>query len=402
MGEVISVSQLNRYIGNMFSMERKLINISVKGEVSNCNYNSSGHIYFTIKDKQSQIPCTMFRNQQGGLSFRLKEGLSVVVTGTVSVYERGGRYQLNANHIVKEGTGKLYEEYEKLKKLLQEEGLFDSVKKAIPQFAKKIGIVTSPTGAVIQDINNVSARRNPFVQLILYPAKVQGDGASEDVARGIKYFDNTDVDTIIIGRGGGSIEDLWAFNEEKLARAVFACKKPIISAVGHETDTTIVDYVADLRAPTPSAAAELAVYDYFEFEGKMRALAYALNIQMKNKLGYSRVNVDKYHALLQRLSPEGVLNQRRMQISDIESKLQSIMEWRLNSTKHRLALYAEEMKGLSPLYKLQGGFSYVEDKNGKNIASVKQVNKGDRIVVTVSDGKIEADVINLNEEVFGK
>ena len=398
MSEVVSVSQLNRYIGNMFLMERNLKNISVKGEVSNCNYNSSGHIYFTIKDSQSQIPCTMFKNQQHGLSFRLKEGLSVIVTGNVSVYERGGRYQLNAVHIAEDGTGKLYEEYEKLKKRLQEEGLFDSAKKNnIPRFAKKIGIVTSPTGAVIQDIMNVASRRNPFIQLILYPAKVQGDGAAQSVIEGIKYFENTDVDTVIIGRGGGSIEDLWAFNEEALARVIAACKKPVISAVGHETDTTIADFAADLRAPTPSAAAELAVYDYLEFEGVMRGAAYTLNNCLNNKINYSRVSVDKYQALLQKLSPEGVLNQRRMQAADIARQLQNIMENRINSARHKLALYAEEMKGLSPLYKLKGGFSYVEDADGSNIVSVKQVKEKDRLIITVSDGKIETDVTKVTE-----
>ena len=261
-GQVYSVSAINQYIKNMFSKEYALSVVFVKGEISNCKYHSSGHIYFTLKDSASALGCVMFAGDRRGLEFRLSDGQAVIIGGTISVYERDGRYQLYAKKITLAGEGALYERYEQLKKKLEQKGYFDEVhKKPIPSYVKKVGIVTADTGAAIQDIRNISARRNPYVQLILYPAKVQGDGASDTIVKGIQTLDYAGVDVIIVGRGGGSIEDLWAFNEENTAQAIYECATPIISAVGHETDTTIADYVADLRAPTPSAAAELAVYD---------------------------------------------------------------------------------------------------------------------------------------------
>ena len=262
MAGVYSVTQVNSYIKNMFAQDFMLHQISIKGEVSNCKYHSSGHIYFTLKDQTGTIAAVMFSRYRRGLAFQMKEGDKVVVTGSVEVYERDGKYQLYAREIELEGAGNLYLKYEALKRELEEMGMFDAAyKKPIPRYATRIGIVTAPTGAAIQDIRNIAARRNPYVQLILYPALVQGDGAAASIVRGIHALDVLGVDVIIVGRGGGSIEDLWAFNEEEVARAIFACNTPVISAVGHQTDTTISDYVADLRAPTPSAAAELAVFD---------------------------------------------------------------------------------------------------------------------------------------------
>lgn len=391
MGQISSVSQVNMYIKNMFMRDYRLNDISVKGEISNCKYHSSGHIYFTIKDKTSQLSCVMFASMRKNLEFKLEEGQSVIVDGNISVYERDGKYQLYARNITKEGFGKLYEEYEKLKKRLLEEGLFDkSKKRKIPAYAAKIGVVTARTGAVIQDICNVSNRRNPYVQIILYPAKVQGTGAAETIIKGIKYFEKTDVDTIIIGRGGGSIEDLWAFNDEKLARVIAGCKKPIISAVGHETDTTIADYAADLRAPTPSAAAELAVYSYRETVIALREAGHSLRWQMENILKIKKLKLAGYITVIQHESPKNLINDRRMFVADMQEKIENLMRQKLVSSKHQLDLYIQEMKGLSPLYKLQGGYAYVSDESGRNIKSVDELKKGEQINLVFKDGYAKA------------
>lgn len=391
MGQISSVSQVNMYIKNMFMRDYRLNDISVKGEISNCKYHSSGHIYFTIKDKTSQLSCVMFASMRKNLEFKLEEGQSVIVDGNISVYERDGKYQLYARNITKEGFGKLYEEYEKLKKRLLEEGLFDkSKKRKIPAYAAKIGVVTARTGAVIQDICNVSNRRNPYVQIILYPAKVQGTGAAETIIKGIKYFEKTDVDTIIIGRGGGSIEDLWAFNDEKLARVIAGCKKPIISAIGHETDTTIADYAADLRAPTPSAAAELAVYSYRETVIALREAGHSLRWQMENILKIKKLKLAGYITVIQHESPKNLINDRRMFVADMQEKIENLMRQKLVSSKHQLELYIQEMKGLSPLYKLQGGYAYVSDESGRNINSVDELKNGEQINLAFKDGYAKA------------
>lgn len=390
------------YIKNMFLREYVLRNISVMGEVSNCKYHSSGHIYFTIKDKSSQLPCVMFASSRSGLQFKLEEGQSIIVSGSIGVYERDGRYQLYARKITKEGSGRLYEEYEKMKKRLLAEGLFDDRrKKTVPKYAGKIGVVTAETGAVIQDICNVSHRRNPYVQIYLYPAKVQGDGAAQTVIEGIRYFEKTDVDTIIIGRGGGSIEDLWAFNEEALVRAVAECTKPIISAVGHETDTTLTDFAADLRAPTPSAAAELAVYSYREVEVGLREAAYTLRHQMNNTLQLCRMRLEHYRTVIQHSSPEDMIRQKRLYLADSMSCLESLMKQKLTSARHQLELYAEEMKGLSPLYKLSGGYAYVADEDGNNIKTTEQISKGQKLILTLQDGSADVTVNDVHTKSGG-
>ena len=390
------------YIKNMFLREYVLRNISVMGEVSNCKYHSSGHIYFTIKDKSSQLPCVMFASSRSGLQFKLEEGQSIIVSGSIGVYERDGRYQLYARKITKEGSGRLYEEYEKMKKRLLAEGLFDDRrKKTVPKYAGKIGVVTAETGAVIQDICNVSHRRNPYVQIYLYPAKVQGDGAAQTVIEGIRYFEKTDVDTIIIGRGGGSIEDLWAFNEEALVRSVAECTKPIISAVGHETDTTLTDFAADLRAPTPSAAAELAVYSYREVEVGLREAAYTLRHQMNNTLQLCRMRLEHYRTVIQHSSPEDMIRQKRLYLADSVSCLESLMKQKLTSARHQLELYAEEMKGLSPLYKLSGGYAYVADEDGNNIKTTEQISKGQKLILTLQDGSADVTVNDVHTKSGG-
>ena len=389
---VYSVGQINTYIRNMFAQDFMMNHVAVRGEVSDCKYHSSGHIYFTLKDETGVLKAIMFRTQAArGLPFRMKEGDRVVVIGAIRIYERDGKYQLYARNITKEGFGKLYEEYEKLKKRLLEEGLFDkSKKRKIPAYAAKIGVVTARTGAVIQDICNVSNRRNPYVQIILYPAKVQGTGAAETIIKGIKYFEKTDVDTIIIGRGGGSIEDLWAFNDEKLARVIAGCKKPIISAVGHETDTTIADYAADLRAPTPSAAAELAVYSYRETVIALREAGHSLRWQMENILKIKKLKLAGYITVIQHESPKNLINDRRMFVADMQEKIENLMRQKLVSSKHQLELYIQEMKGLSPLYKLQGGYAYVSDESGRNIKSVDELKKGEQINLAFKDGYAKA------------
>ncbi len=401
METINSVSQVNLYIKNLFVRDYALHQIAVKGEVSNCKYHSSGHIYFTLKDSSSSLACVMFASSRPGLSFRLEEGQSVIVQGNISVYERDGRYQLYARQITMDGMGRLYEEYEKMKKRLLAEGLFDEHrKKKIPPYASKIGVVTAQTGAVIQDICNVAHRRNPYVQILLYPAKVQGAGAAQTIIRGILYFEQTDVDTIIIGRGGGSIEDLWAFNDEMLARVIADCPKPVISAVGHETDTTIADFAADLRAPTPSAAAELAVYSYQDMKAALEDAAFTLNDRMKQILKLYQIRLQQYHTVLQHVSPQDQLSQRRLYLADCQEKLNLMLERKIMAARHQLELYIEELKGLSPLYKLQGGYSYAADEEGNNIRSVTQLKEGQKLQLTFADGSalVQVQQVNNNKE----
>ena len=398
MSRAVTVSQINRYIANLFKQDYTLSGIQVKGEISGCKYHYSGHIYFTLKDAGAAISCVMFSSQRKGLDFTLEDGQSVIVTGQISVFERDGRYQLYARSIAQDGVGRLYEEYEKLKKRLLAEGLFDEQrKKPIPRYASKIGVVTAETGAVIQDICNVTYRRNPYVQLYLYPAKVQGEGAAQTVIEGIHYFEQTDVDTIIIGRGGGSVEDLWCFNDEVLARVIADCTKPIISAVGHETDTTISDYAADLRAPTPSAAAELAVYSWREMEIGLREYRNDLRQAMHQILKVRKLELQKYMVLLQHVSPEDILRQKRLVLADSQERLQRLMEKRLTDAKHRLALYAEEMKGLSPLQKLQSGYTYTADEAGNHIDSVQSLEKGQHLTLNFADGQADVTVDEIRE-----
>lgn len=402
MSRAVTVSQINRYIANLFKQDYTLSGIQVKGEISGCKYHYSGHIYFTLKDAGAAISCVMFSTQRRGLGFTLEDGQSVIVTGRISVFERDGRYQLYAQSIVQDGVGRLYEEYEKLKKRLLSEGLFDEQrKKPIPKFASRIGVVTAETGAVIQDICNVTYRRNPYVQLYLYPAKVQGEGAAQTVIDGIRYFEKTDVDTIIIGRGGGSVEDLWCFNDEALARVIADCSKPVISAVGHETDTTISDYAADMRAPTPSAAAELAVYSWREMEIALREYQYDLKQSMDHTLKVRKLELQKYMVLLQHVSPEDVLRQKKLYLAECQDRMHGLMEKQLVETKHRLALYAEEMKGLSPLQKLQSGYTYTADEQGGHIDSVEQLQQGQHLTLTFADGQADVTVDTINRQTNG-
>ena len=415
---IYSVGQVNTYIQNMFAQDFMLHQISIKGEVSNCKYHSSGHIYFTLKDQTGTIAAVMFSRYRRGLAFQMKEGDKVVVTGSVEVYERDGKYQLYAREIELEGAGNLYLKFEALKRELEEMGMFDAAyKKPIPRYATRIGIVTAPTGAAIQDIRNIAARRNPYVQLILYPALVQGDGAAASIVRGIHALDVLGVDVIIVGRGGGSIEDLWAFNEEEVARAIFACNTPVISAVGHETDVTIADYAADLRAPTPSAAAELAVFDYFQFQMDLNARKQRLMKEMATCLDRTKNRLRQDMLTLRFYDPKSQLNEKKKRLADAEDTLlrliaqrqqearrdlqnaetllQREMKDRLAADKRNLAVKSARLWGLSPLKKISDGFGFITDGDGKRLETVEQAVPESRITVRVKDGRIGATVNNV-------
>ena len=391
MAGVYSVSQVNAYIKNMFAQDFVLSRISIKGEVSNCKYHTSGHIYFTLKDGLAAIQAVMFASRRGGLDFELRDGQQVVVKGSVEVYERDGRYQLYASQIALDGAGDLFRRFEKLRNELAEMGMFaPEYKRPIPKFARTVGVVTASTGAAIRDIINISSRRNPYVQLVLYPARVQGEGAAESIARGIEVLDRMGLDVIIAGRGGGSIEDLWAFNEEIVARAIFRCSTPVISAVGHETDVTIADYVADLRAPTPSAAAELAVFDFGQFEAQLRGAKELLARGLKRKIDGVRYQTEQYRLKLRLHDPQRQINEKRQRLVSAEDELKRLMERRLSDCRHRLALMSGRLHGQSPLEKLSRGFGFITDEEGRRVDHAASVRPGDRLSIRLADGQIEA------------
>ncbi len=393
MKSVYSVTQVNSYIKNMFTQDYLLQMLSVRGEVSNCKYHSSGHIYFTLKDEKGQIACVMFAGSRGGLTFEMQEGMQVVVTGTVDVYPRDGRYQLYARTIERDGAGALFEKFEALKKELEESGMFAAeYKQPIPRFVRTLGVVTAPTGAAVRDIITVTKRRNPYVQIILYPAIVQGDAAPESIIRGIHMLEQYGVDAMIVGRGGGSIEDLWAFNERSVAQAIFDCSVPIISAVGHETDTTIADFVADLRAATPSAAAELAVYEFARLSDTLREYKLKLNRGMMARCSSYRLKADKYKALLKAGSPIARIRNKRMLLMQHEEHLQSAMKAILADRRSKVQIYAGLLKGLSPLDKLNQGFSFVTDDAGKAVTDIERVKTGDPLTIHVKNGILKATV----------
>lgn len=417
MNRVYSVSQMTAYIGNLFRQDILLPRVSVSGEVSNCTYHRSGNLFFTIKDASSAMACVMFSSSRRGLAFHMKEGDKVVVTGSVEVFPRDGRYQLYAKKIELAGAGVLYEQFLKLKAELQEMGMFDPMyKQPIPKYVRTLGIVTAPTGAAVQDIRNISLRRNPYIQLILYPALVQGDGAKESIVRGIRTLDRMGTDCIIVGRGGGSIEDLWAFNEREVAEAVFNCRTPVISAVGHETDTTITDFVADLRAPTPSAAAELAVADVREILTRLERYERRLQMGMEMRAQSARSSVAARRAKWVELSPEKQLQNRKADLARLRERIvrsaeNPVRESRLflerakmrivngktrvlSEKRHALQMRIGKMKGLSPLAKLNQGYARSEKEGGAPVVSVQDVKAGDPMRIYVRDGRIDAVVSN--------
>ncbi len=403
MASVYSVTQVNAYIKNLFVQYLHLNRISGRGEVSNCKYHTSGHLYFTLKDKTGTLSAVMFAGQRRGLDFQLQEGMQVVVSGTVDVYERDGKYQLYAKEIKRDGVGDLYERFLRLRNELEEMGMFSAeYKRPIPKYARTVGVVTASTGAAIRDIMNIAARRNPYVQLVLYPALVQGEQAKYSIAEGIRTLDAMGLDVLIVGRGGGSIEDLWAFNEEVVARAIFECGTPVISAVGHETDVTIADYVADLRAPTPSAAAELAVFDYRKFIEQISVLQSALIRGAERSVERKRYQVEQYGMRLKLGDPRRQIFEKRQRLADLQDAMEQLMERKLTDKKHRLALLSQQLHGLSPLKRLASGYGYVTGETGKRVDSVSTVELGERLVIQMRDGKLGVSVTDKTEEQDGR
>ncbi|MCR4788689.1 MAG: exodeoxyribonuclease VII large subunit [Lachnospiraceae bacterium] len=401
MANVYSVTKINSYIKGILNEDFLLHDVSVKGEISNLKDHSSGHMYFSLKDEKSAISCVMFSGDRSGLSFVVSEGMQVVVKGRIDVYERDGKYQLYAKKITPDGEGALYERFLKLKEELEQMGMFaPEYKKPIPRFAKKIGVVTASTGAAIQDIINISKRRNPYVQLILCPATVQGEHAPKSIIEGIRRLDAYGVDVMIVGRGGGSIEDLWAFNDREVAQAVFECETPIISAVGHETDTTIIDFVSDLRAPTPSAAAELAVFDYRAFENLLSGYGQTLNKELKHTVVRDRSRIQKLFSDLKRFDPAAGVRQNRTYLVKLEDDLKNRMDTRIMGLRHDIGILAERLNGLSPLLKLGQGYSYVSNDKG-TVNSVKKTKEGDVLSIHVKDGIITSCVTGITEKKMG-
>ena len=397
---IYPVGQVNKYIKNMFAQDFMLHLISIKGEVSNCKYHTSGHIYFTLKDKAGAMSAVMFAGNAKNMTFRMKDGDQVVVTGSVEVYEKMGTYQIYARQIELDGEGNLYLRFEQLKKELEEMGMFAAeYKRPIPKYAGKIGVVTAKTGAAIQDIRNISGRRNPYVQLILYPALVQGEGAAQSIVNGIHALDRMGLDIIIIGRGGGSIEDLWAFNEEIVARAIFECNTPVISAVGHETDWTIADFVSDRRAPTPSAAAELAVFDYRQMIDQLSNIKKRMDSNFSGKIEFYLERLSHIKTRVSYLSPANRLNENRKRLADLEERLLLLMQQQIKDKRQKLIMLSTRLDADSPVKKLSQGYAYVSKEDGRNIHSAADITCGDNIDIYLIDGRAKAVIseVDLNE-----
>ena len=424
----ITVSRLNSYVRGILWEDMNLRGVKVRGEVSNCTYATSGHIYFTLKDAGASVRCLMFRSRAVGLNFRLKDGMGVIVTGDVDLYEAGGQYQLKVSSAVKDGTGVLYERYEQLKARLKAEGLFDEAhKKPLPAYPASVGIVTARTGKAIHDIVTNATRRNPWIQLVFCPASVQGEGAASTLIRGIRTLESYGVDVIIIGRGGGSIEELWEFNDERLARTVYNCSIPVISAVGHDSDTTIIDYVADRVASTPTAAAELAVPDMVKIAAYLDQMRGRLDGIMQSQAAGARAQAAHYAAQLRALSPGRVLQDRKQSLDTARKRMQVMMEHRLSDGKQSLleqenslvrlmnqrmedarnrnALYAQKLHGLSPLRQLERGYAYVSNEEGHGVSSISQAPQGSILQIEVTDGRIRAkaeEIIPVIRERIGE
>ena len=392
--QTLTVTQLNLFIKDLMGQIPLLNSIKIKGEISNFKHHSSGHMYMSLKDETGVLRAVMFKNAAMYLKFRPENGMQVVAQGRISVYERDGQYQLYINSMEQEGKGNLYEQFEKLKAKLQAEGLFDqNLKKPIPRYPRRIGVVTAPTGAAVRDIINILSRRYKAADICLYPALVQGDGAAESVKAGIEYFNKTKkCDVVIIGRGGGSIEDLWAFNEEVLARAIFESEIPIISAVGHETDFTIADFVSDLRAPTPSAAAELSVPSGDELLERLQSTETQLFRIAKKIIENRRLKLKVYAEKQVLRDPVSKINEKGIYLDHLTRLFENSAVNVVNQKRQMLGIAASRLDGLSPLGTLSRGYAIAKTTDGAVVRSVKQVKSGETVVVKVKDGEINTVV----------
>lgn len=399
MKHIFSVTQINSYIHRIFESDYALKKIYLKGEVSNCKYHSSGHIYFTLKDEKSTLRCVMFSSDRfKGLAFHLEDGQLIEACGNISVYEQAGTYQLYVRKIELAGAGELYVRYERLKQELAEKGYFDfERKKPLPAYPEMIGIVTALTGAAIEDIRSIARRRNQTVQLYLYPAKVQGEGASAEIARGIRYFDKAGVDIIIIGRGGGSIEDLWAFNEMPVADAIYEADTPIISGTGHEVDMTIADYCADVRAATPSAACELAIPDMQSVFTKLSNYREALDMQVEQRCAQLRQQMILLQRQLEAGRPDRKLLKYKLLYERLENRLSQAIKEKYRSRQQMFSRYVDQLSGLAPTNRLKGGYAFAQTKNGRPVASIEQLEKEVPFSLTFSDGEAEVIPVHLKK-----
>ena len=398
----ITVSELNQMIKTLIDGEPILNKVCVRGELSNYKIYPSGHHYFTLKDAESSLRCVMFKSSASKLRFRPESGMGVTAFGRISVFPRDGAYQLYCTDLIPEGTGDLQIAYEQLKAKLAAEGLFDPAhKKPLPQFPEKIAIITSSAGAAVHDMIRILGTRWSMTKVVLLPVRVQGVEAPPEIVGAIRYANKHKVaDLIITGRGGGSIEDLWAFNDECVARAIFDCQVPVISAVGHETDVTIADYVADLRAPTPSAAAELAVWDYRQLQGYLDECRLRMNRSMTGTIRINRLRLKELDVRLSYLHPRHKLQDQQQRLIELEEELRTLMRDRVKEARHRLAIQIEKLNGLSPVRKLNQGFAYVEEADGGVVKSIRQVEMGDELTVYVTDGLIRTSVKAVQKKTY--
>lgn len=397
--DVFSVSELNNYIKNIFDNNRTLSAVTVRGEISNFVNHRSGHLYFSLKDSEGQIRAVMFRSRAASLKFLPESGMRVIVHGAVNLFPKDGSCQIYVSSMQPDGIGALYLAYEQLKQRLAEEGLFDSEHKLpIPRFPSRIGVITSPTGAAVRDIINVTGRRFPNAEVYVYPSLVQGDGAEQSLIKALDFLDKSGLcDLIIIGRGGGSIEDLWAFNSEKLARRIYAATTPVISAVGHETDFTICDFVSDMRAPTPSAAAELAVPDKRELMIRLDSFDERIILALKRKLAVSEERLDTLRAAVNRFSPVNLILAGKESVARAEDKVNILIKGYIDRARDRLAVSSGKVNALSPLSILSRGYSITE-ANGKIICKSSDLKVGDKIDILLSEGRIDAVVTDIKKE----
>ncbi|BDS17807.1 exodeoxyribonuclease VII large subunit [Clostridium perfringens] len=397
--KTLSVGEVNNYVKKLVENDFILKNLNVKGEISNLKFHSSGHIYFSLKDENSKVNCIMFKNNAVNLDFRLEEGMKVEIKARLGVYHKEGTYQLYCENIKKAGIGELFEEFHKLKKELSEEGIFDEkYKRALPKFPKRIGIITARTGAAVRDIINVIQRRNKSLDIILYPAKVQGENAADSIIEGIRYFNNEkSVDVIILGRGGGSIEELWAFNNRDLAYEIFNSRIPTVSAVGHEVDFTISDFVSDMRAPTPSAAGELVSPSLQEMINDLVNKKEFLHRAIDRKFLNAKRDVDLLHKGLKGNNPKHIIEKRIKEVNSLEEKLNFLGKRKIDKAKDELIALNSILQTLNPLNTLGRGYSVIMDKKDKVINKVSELKKNDMVKVIMKDGSVNIDIKIINE-----